>query len=146
MKEMDRPRGIEEMDLSSRAQRGIWGQGDSSLHRPDPALSLGMTGNPDPHAGPALAERVTAARARLDEHVREMVAWHFDPETGCPFWLDFARRLDFDPRQAIRGYADLKLLGHFQDGWLRGGPVRRWLPRAYAGRPVYVFETGGSTG
>jgi hypothetical protein len=34
----------------------------------------------------------------------------------------------------------------FQDEWLRGGPVRRWVPKAYADKPVYVFETGGSTG
>ena len=34
----------------------------------------------------------------------------------------------------------------FDDEWLRGGPVRRWVPRAYADRPISVFETGGSTG
>jgi hypothetical protein len=27
-----------------------------------------------------------------------------------------------------------------------GGPVRRWVPRAYADQPIYTFETGGSTG
>ena len=91
-------------------------------------------------------DRVAEARRRLDVHVREMVQWHFSPKTGCPFWLDFARRLDFDPRERITGYADLRLLGHFQDEWLRGGPIRRWLPRAFAGRPAYAFETGGSTG
>jgi phenylacetate-coenzyme A ligase PaaK-like adenylate-forming protein len=95
---------------------------------------------------PSLSERAAEARARLDAHVAEMVAWHFSPETGCPFWLDYRRHLGFDPRERIRGYDDLKLLGHFQDEWLRGGPVRRWLPRAYEGQPVYVFETGGSTG
>ncbi|HRC86971.1 MAG TPA: hypothetical protein PK413_15290, partial [Thermoanaerobaculia bacterium] len=41
---------------------------------------------------------------------------------------------------------DLHRLGHFEDEWLRGGPVRRWLPRGLEGRPVSVFETGGSTG
>ena len=55
-----------------------------------------------------------AAREKLDAHVREMVRWHFSPETGCPFWLEFAGRLDFDPREKIGGYSDLKLLGHFQ--------------------------------
>jgi hypothetical protein len=74
------------------------------------------------------------------------VAWHFDPATGSPFWLDYARRLDFDPRREIGGYDDLRLLGHFQDEWLRGGPIRRWVPRALADRPIAVFETGGSTG
>ena len=93
-----------------------------------------------------LKQKVREARERLNAHVRETVHWHFSPETGCPFWLDFAKKLDFDPRKKIQGYDDLKLLGHFQDSWLRGGPVRRWIPRALADKPVYVFETGGSTG
>jgi phenylacetate-coenzyme A ligase PaaK-like adenylate-forming protein len=86
------------------------------------------------------------ARAALDAHVRDMIAWHFDPASGCPFWLDFASRLGWDPRREIHTYADLDRLGFFQDEWLRGGPVRRWVPKAYADRPIYVFETGGSTG
>jgi len=86
------------------------------------------------------------ARERLNQHVREMVAWHFDPATGCPFWLEYALKLDFDPRKEIGGFDDLKILGHFEDEWLRGGPVRRWLPKGLAGKPMYVFETGGSTG
>ena len=74
------------------------------------------------------------------------MAWHFNPETGCPFWLNFAENLEFDPRDVIHTYDDLAKLGPFQDEWLRGGPVQRWIPQGYAGRPVYVFETGGSTG
>jgi len=90
--------------------------------------------------------KVKSAREALDAWVREIVAWHFNPETGCPFWLDYAKRLDWDPRREIRGYDDLARFGFFEDEWLRGGPVGRWVPRAYAGKPVYVFETGGSTG
>jgi hypothetical protein len=89
---------------------------------------------------------VQAARDRLDAHVREIVTWHFDPETGCPFWLDRARGFDFDPLKEINGYADLHRFGEFQDEWLRGGPVRRWVPKAYSSKPIYVFETGGTTG
>ena len=33
-----------------------------------------------------------------------------------------------------------------EDEWLRGGPVRRWVPRGLEGKPVFVFETGGTTG
>ena len=94
----------------------------------------------------SLSQKIAVARRQLDDHVREIVQWHFSPETGAPFWLEFARNLDFDPRKEIGGYDDLKILGHFQDEWLRGGPVRRWVPKAYAKEPVYVFETGGSTG
>ena len=82
----------------------------------------------------------------LNAHVREIVQWHFSPETGTPFWLDFAKRLDWDPRKEVQTYKDLDRFGFFQDEWLRGGPVRRWVPRAYADKPIYTFETGGSTG
>ena len=91
-------------------------------------------------------DRVLAARDQLDAHVRETVQWHFSPETGCPFWLQWAEQVTWDPRERIQGLADLLHFGHFEDDWLRGGPVQRWVPRAYAGRPVYVFETGGTTG
>ena len=93
-----------------------------------------------------LKSRVKSARDALDSWVREIVQWHFDPETGCPFWLKYSKNLDWDPRREIRGYDDLDRFGGFQDEWLRGGPVRRWVPKAYADRPVYAFETGGSTG
>ncbi|MCC7290933.1 MAG: hypothetical protein IT449_02590 [Phycisphaerales bacterium] len=90
--------------------------------------------------------RVAAARAALDAHVRDIIAWHFDAATGCPFWLEFADRLGWDPRECVHAYADLDLFPPFQDEWLRGGPVRRWVPKGLAHKPVYVFETGGSTG
>ena len=94
----------------------------------------------------SLKQKIQEAREKLDAHVREIVQWHFDPEKGTPFWLEYAKKLKFDPRKEIQSYADLKLLGHFQDEWLRGGPVRRWVPKAFAREPVSIFETGGSTG
>lgn len=78
--------------------------------------------------------------------MRETVAWHFDPATGCPFWLDVASRLDWDPRETIQSYEDLDRFKFFEDEWLRGGPVRQWVPKGLADKPVFVFETGGSTG
>jgi phenylacetate-coenzyme A ligase PaaK-like adenylate-forming protein len=91
-------------------------------------------------------EDIARAQERLDAHVREMVAWHFNPETGTPFWLERAGKLGFEPRKEVRGYADLKKFGLFEDEWLRGGPVRRWVPRGLGDKAVYVFETGGTTG
>ena len=89
---------------------------------------------------------VQAARARLDAHVRDIVQWHFNPATGCPFWLERARQFTFDPLEDVKGFADLEKFGSFEDEWLRGGPVRRWVPKTYSDKPIYVFETGGSTG
>ena len=93
-----------------------------------------------------LLSKTKSAREALDAWTREIIQWHFNPETGCPFWLDYAPRLGWDPRKEIHGYADLDRFGFFQDEWLRGGPVRRWVPKAYANRPISIFETGGSTG
>ncbi|MDO8628993.1 MAG: hypothetical protein Q7R41_00735 [Phycisphaerales bacterium] len=94
----------------------------------------------------ALEQRVQSAKKLLDEHTREIVAWHFDPKTGCPFWLEYAKSLNFDPRKEVGSYDDLDKFPFFEDEWLRGGPVRRWVPKAYADMPIYIFETGGSTG
>ena len=93
-----------------------------------------------------LETRVRRAKEDLDRHVREIVRWHFDPETGTPFWLDYTEKLDFDPREEVRSFEDLKKFPPFEDAWLRGGPVRRWVPKAYQDRPIFVFETGGTTG
>ena len=90
--------------------------------------------------------QVQAARAALDAWVRDVVQWHFDPATGCPFWLERAQSLGWDPRREITRFSDLQRFGTFEDEWLRGGPVERWVPRGLAGKPVFVFETGGTTG
>jgi len=89
---------------------------------------------------------IRAAQEKLDAHVRDIARWHFDPATGSPFWLERAKSFDFDPMTEVNGYRDLDKFGFFQDEWLRGGPVRRWVPKAYASSPIYTFETGGSTG
>lgn len=96
--------------------------------------------------GTEMQSKIKAAKERLDAHVREMVEWHFNPETGCEYWLEKAKGYDFDPRKDVKTYEDLDKFPFFQDEDLRGGPVRRWLPKGLAGKPAYVFETGGSTG
>src|SRR5215471_6201824 len=94
----------------------------------------------------ALQTKVQAAREKLDARVREIVRWHFSPDTGTPFWLERAKSFNFDPLKDVKGFDDLKFFGLFEDEWLRGGPVRRWVPKALQQKPIYVFETGGTTG
>lgn len=86
------------------------------------------------------------ARERLDAHVREVVGWHFSPETGSKFWLDWAKAAGWNPAEEVRGIDDLLKFPHFQDEWLRDEPNERWIPKPFEGRPFYVFETGGTTG
>jgi phenylacetate-coenzyme A ligase PaaK-like adenylate-forming protein len=94
----------------------------------------------------SLETKVKQAKERLDAQVREVVQWHFSPETGTPFWLEKAKELKFNPLKDVKGFDDLKKFPFFEDEWLRGGPVRRWVPKGYSNKPVYVFETGGTTG
>lgn len=94
----------------------------------------------------SLAAKVQAAKEALDKHVREIVQWHFSPDTGTPFWLEKAKTYKFNPLKDVQCFDDLKLFGFFEDEWLRGGPVNRWIPKGLANKPWYVFETGGTTG
>jgi phenylacetate-coenzyme A ligase PaaK-like adenylate-forming protein len=88
----------------------------------------------------------TEAAARLDEHLREMIAWHFSPETGCAFWLDWAKRAGWDPRVEVRTFGDLNKFPHFEDVWLRDEQNERFVPAGFGDRPFNIFETGGTTG
>ncbi|MGN6135497.1 MAG: hypothetical protein ACTHOU_13505 [Aureliella sp.] len=87
-----------------------------------------------------------SARETLDQHTYETVQWHFHESTGSPFWLEKKSTLKFDPLKDVKTFEDLKKFPNFEDEWLRGGPVRRWLPKGLEGKPAYVFETGGTTG
>ena len=51
---------------------------------------------------PALQHAVKTAHEKLEAHMREIIEWHFSPETGCPFWLDWAKKSGWDPRKEIR--------------------------------------------
>ena len=95
-----------------------------------------MSGTQDPSA---------AARA-LDEHFREIVRWHFSPETGTPFWLNWAASAGWSPAEEVQGLADLTRFPNFDGELLRTEPHETWVPKAYEGRPFSIFETGGTTG
>ncbi len=95
---------------------------------------------------PAIEQAVSQAKEALDAHTYETVQWHFHESSGSPFWLEKKAELKFDPLTEIKCFEDLKKFPLFEDDWLRGGPVRRWVPKALADRPTYVFETGGTTG
>ena len=90
---------------------------------------------------------LAAAQDQLDAHVREIIAWHFSPETGCPFWLDWARKAGWDPRQEVKSFADLARSSRISrmNGCASLQP-EVWVPAQFKGRPFNIFETGGTTG
>ncbi|MFF4802835.1 arylcarboxylate reductase [Streptomyces sp. NPDC001351] len=82
----------------------------------------------------------------LDAWTRRVVARHFDPVTGSPYWLRRAAELDFDPRDLTR-YDQLTAFGPFPVEVLRGMDptdlVPLSVPRPLTGR---IWDTGGTTG
>ncbi|MEV7738314.1 phenazine antibiotic biosynthesis protein [Streptomyces sp. NPDC088921] len=82
-----------------------------------------------------------------DAFVRAAMEWHFDPETGSPFWLRRAGTLDFDPRADVKSHDDLALFPNVA-AELRTVPVADLVPRGLGRRPAVagVFESGGTTG
>jgi phenylacetate-coenzyme A ligase PaaK-like adenylate-forming protein len=91
-------------------------------------------------------KQIRAAQEQLDAQVRQIVQWHFSPETGSPFWLDWAKKAGWDPAGEVKGFADLLRFPHFQDEWLRDLQPEVWVPAAFKGKPFNIFETGGTTG
>ena len=87
------------------------------------------------------------ARPDPDEFLRAAMEWHFNPETGSPYWLKRAGTLDFDPRRDVRTHEDLKLFPNVTSE-LRDVRVEDLIPRGYGDRPelVGIFESGGTTG
>lgn len=94
----------------------------------------------------SVLHKAAEAKAQLDAHTVETVQWHFHESTGSPFWLGKKAELKFDPLTEVQCFDDLKKFPLFEDDWLRGGPLQRWIPKGHAGKPTYVFETGGTTG
>ena len=90
-------------------------------------------------------EAVAAAKAQLDQHLLEVIEWHFNPATGCQFWLDWARK-NWDPRKEITRFEDMLKFPHFQDESLRDLQPEVWVPAEFKSKPFNIFETGGTTG
>jgi phenylacetate-coenzyme A ligase PaaK-like adenylate-forming protein len=103
-------------------------------------------GTADSTVSAEVTKSADKARSLLDEHTLKTVHWHFSDETGSPFWLEKKSELNFDPLTDVKSFDDLKKFPLFEDDWLRGGPIGRWVPKGHAGKPTYVFETGGTTG
>ena len=64
---------------------------------------------------PVSQERIDAAKAQLDNHLVDVINWHFSPETGSPFWLEWAKNAGWDPREEVKSADDLIKFPHFQD-------------------------------
>jgi hypothetical protein len=78
----------------------------------------------------------------------ELLALHFDPRWGAPWWLERAWALGFDPRAEVRTLADLARFGAMPLAELARRPVQEFIPRRFHDRlaEFVTSETGGTTG
>jgi len=84
----------------------------------------------------------------VNERLQDVIALHFDPRAGTPYWLDVARRLGFDPRREIRSIADLPRLGTTEPAMYGSRPLTEYIPRAILAEhsDLVIAQTGGTSG
>ncbi|MBW0014321.1 phenazine antibiotic biosynthesis protein [Mycobacterium sp.] len=89
----------------------------------------------------------TVPIADPEAYLRAAMCWHFGEDTGSPFWLRAARKLDFDPVTDVKAFADLRRFPNLVNE-LRDVPVEDLIPRGYGSTPPVpqIFESGGTTG
>jgi thienamycin biosynthesis protein ThnN len=99
--------------------------------------------NPDP-----LTEKRSASADAAVEHLRRVIALHFDAERGSPFWLKRAAVMGVEPLREIRELRDLSLLGEMSPEDLQGRPLTDLVPRGFHRdlSDFVVGQTGGTTG
>ena len=87
--------------------------------------------------------------------LQETLAVVFDPATGSPFWLDYAKEKGIDARRAIHSVEDLALLGSPEEltqritRALTTQPLEHFIPASILTRgkaKLITSVTGGTTG
>jgi hypothetical protein len=81
----------------------------------------------------------------VSRHLKDILQWHFSPETGSLFWLKHKENLSFDPLRDVNKLADLRMFPDVSDE-LRTVPVELLLPAGSADSPFEVYESGGTLG
>jgi thienamycin biosynthesis protein ThnN len=84
----------------------------------------------------------------MTNNLRDILALHFHPEKGTPYWLGRQRQLGIDVVHEVRGIGDLWKLGPMDDQSLRGLPVEEFVPRTFLSRKhrLIIGDSAGSLG
>jgi len=94
-----------------------------------------------------MPELIADPAQRPDDYLSAVLRWHFSADTGSPFWLAQAEKLDFDPLTDIGTFDDLTRFPNVANE-LRSARAEDLIPRGYGPNPevIGVFESGGTTG
>lgn len=85
----------------------------------------------------------------LNKWTRDIINWHFNPDTGSPFWLKKRMELGFDPIKDIQTYEDLGMFDFFDDKELTRTAMVELIPKGFSlsnSQHIRIFETGGTLG
>jgi hypothetical protein len=80
--------------------------------------------------------------------IAEIIAIHFDPHAGSPYWLEQEKRLGLDAKKEITCCESFHLFGPMDTEALRTRPLLDFIPgRFHDELPSMILaETGGTTG
>ena len=81
-------------------------------------------------------------------HIKKILALHFHPEQGSPYWLERQQQIDFKVTETIRSHYDFHRLGVMAVEALRTRPITDFIPLALHRNlsSHLLSETGGTTG
>lgn len=81
-------------------------------------------------------------------HIKQILALHFHPQQGSPYWLERQQQLGFDVGNTIRSHHDFHRLGIMEVTALRTRPITDFIPqRLHRNLADHLLsETGGTTG
>lgn len=83
-----------------------------------------------------------------DKRMQAVLAEHFDPKWGSPYWLERQSELAFDPLRDIQTVGDLWRFGPTSLERMATHPIEHFIPRRYHGdlRNFVLTESGGTSG
>jgi hypothetical protein len=81
-------------------------------------------------------------------HIKKILALHFHPESGSPYWLERQQQLGFKVTEVIRSHHDFHRLGVMEVEALRTRPITDFIPQTLHRKlsSHLLSETGGTTG
>lgn len=84
----------------------------------------------------------------LNERMQAVLAEHFDPTWGSPFWLERLSELGFDPVRDIRTVDELWRFGPTSLERMATHPIEHFIPQRYHKhlRNFVLAESGGTSG
>ncbi len=84
----------------------------------------------------------------IDARLRKVLAIHFDPGCGTPYWLDRVKEIGFDPRVDVDCLADLARMPTMEPSDIASRVIDHFLPRSMRRRKreLIVAQTGGTLG